>query len=201
MFAKHQVNGKNDKKSFLSFDRITKNNKEEEFAGIKIPFTLKCEFCDNKLDNPVKLECSHVFCEKCAVMIFRRDLKEYNHLKMKMKTKSESSALPDKTDNQGNSKGSTELTESHRDIDKKFIGKVLKFNFEDWQKKDKIRIEAIKKGSCIKCNSKLNGIFNEIDKFMQYLEKIKKERASKTLLKKSILIKIIFVCNYIRERA
>ena len=134
-----------------------------------------CEFCDDKLENPVKLDCDHVYCEECALIIFRKD-KELFTKKINQPKK--------RNINNGEAIDKDLKIVKDRDLSEDLIGKSLKNDIKIDDKEIKAKLESVMKGECIHCNFKLNGIFNKVDRLLNFLEKANSQKSKMTELKK-----------------
>lgn len=173
LFEKKDKFSENQKVSFLNHKRLGIEN--EKFSDLKIPQMLICEFCYLPLSNPVKLECGHVFCEKCAVLVYKKEISELLIFEDNLdKNKKEDDPSKIKT------------VEAHRDLEERFHGQILKEDQEILEMRKEKRKKAVLSGSCVTCGDKLNGIFNDVGKIMEFLEKAKKQKQGNAdLLSKS----------------
>lgn len=171
LFEKKDKFSNNSKESFLSHSRLSEDPDNSQFAGLLLPPTLACEFCTQPLVSPVKLACGHVFCEKCGLLAFQKDLKKWLEFETELKAKAREEEGPE-----GRQIG------EHRDLDKKFFEARLKEDSEKERDLLEKRKTAVQKGECISCGDKINGIFNDVQKVLDFLERAKKRKAEDSSL-------------------
>ena len=177
MFARPQLKNKSNNSSFFQYGIAGKGDAAGLVNGLKIPESLLCEFCEDKLENPVRLDCDHVFCESCALILFNKDEALFRE---KMKNLKQRKVI------QSEGIDSNLKVKKDRDLAGNLVGKSLKL---DEDEKDEVdiqkKLEFVKKGQCVNCNFKLNGIFNKVDRLMTFLEKAKESQSKQNLAKRS----------------
>lgn len=176
MFARPKIDKQAEHKSFLSYGIAGKELPESVLEGLQIPASLMCEFCEGQLSNPVKLDCEHVFCEECALIMFRRDKEGFERKMGRMRATATQS---------GEAVGKDLRIQEDRDVDEKFVGTVLRRDEKEGdEKKLSARRASVQRGECINCKFRLNGIFNKVDRLLNFLQKAKVQKAKMTELKK-----------------
>jgi hypothetical protein len=167
LFARPKKSKQSDHESFFQYAIAGKDSSNSVLDGLKIPSTLLCEFCEGKLENPVKLDCEHVLCESCAVIIYQKDKKSFEEKMKKLrKTNYEHEEAIDEN---------LKITKD-RDLKDNLIGKSLKEDENINEEKIKKKLESVLKGECINCKFRLNGIFNKVDRLLNFLEKAQNQK-------------------------